>query len=258
MATTRSSTAVGAVLTLLAAMTLAGCAAEAAPEPSPTPSAAEPTPEPSVEPEETDDALFTVSAKVRAVDGTTIDISLSGHSPVASTDPEASDLVSEFIELCSAMDGRSVSDVASPVSEDSLAQFGASLMKLEYTSTPEGRTFFAPVDLTLGSLYYAEVASGDGILTVESNDTCTGRYQLTGSGSGTAIAEYESGNTTPDLGQWRYGHYGFSVPFESGATIEACRVVVGDLALEDVADIPGWDPGSDATGISCGIGYAGE
>lgn len=257
MTTTRR--VAGAMTLLLAVATLAGCATPSEPEPSATPTpTAEPSPSSTAEPEEPDDTLFTVSAKVRAIDGTTLDISLTGHVPLEADSSEASDLVSDFLDQCSAMDGRSVSDATTPVSEETLARFGSTLMRIDIAATPEGHTFFAPVDLNLGSQYFAEVASGDAVIPVSSNDTCTGSYQLTGSGTGTAIANYESGNENPDAGQWRFGHYGFSVPFESGATIEACRPVVTKLALSTLDDVPGWEVDSDSTGISCGIGYVGE
>ena len=243
-----------------ALLVLAGCTSAPAAEP-----VAEPTPtvEPSKEPEpektaEPDDVLFTVSAKVRAIDGTTLGISLTGREPIASTDTAAARLRNDFVEQCAALDGLSVSDAAVPISEESLATFGSSLLRIDLASSPEGETFVAPVDLALGSPYYAKVASGDKVQAVDTTETCTGRYQITGSGSGTAITNYESGGPQPDLDQWAFGHYGFTVPFESGATIEACQVVVTELAAPIVEDVPGWDPGSDATGISCGIGYRGE
>ena len=254
------SLAVRFAVSFVVLLTLAGCtsAPAAEPEPEPTPTA-EPTKEPVAEkPAEPDDVLFTVSAKVRAIDGTTLDISLTGHEPVASTDNAAAPLVEDFVEQCAALEGRSVSDATAPISEESLASFGSSLLRIDLASSPEGETFVAPVDLVLGSPYYAKVAFGDTVQAIDTTDTCTGRFQMTGSGSGTAITNYESGGTMPDVSQWAYGHYGFTVPFESGATIEACRVVVSELAASVVEDVPGWDPGSDATGISCGIGYRGE
>ncbi len=245
-----------------ALLALAGCTSAPATAPEPEPSATvEPSPEPAPAPEKTakpDDVLFTVSAKVRAIDGTTLAISITGREPVASTDTAAAPLVEDFVEQCTALEGRSVSDASAPISEESLAKFGSSLMRIDLASSPEGETFVAPVDLALGSPYYAKVASGDKVQAIDTTTTCTGRYQMTGSGAGTAITNYESGRTLPDLSQWAYGHYGFTVPFESGATIEACRVVVTELATPTVEDVPGWDPGSDATGISCGIGYRGE
>lgn len=260
MATPR--TLATALVSLFTATMLIGCAPEPAPEPTPEPVVVEPAPQPTVEeteePDAADDTLFTVSATVRAIDGTSMSIALVGHSALAARDEAAADLVDDFVKHCEAMNGRSVSDVMTPISAESLEKYGSSLLLLEYSSTPDGHTFLAPVDLALGSPYYAEVAFGDALIALAPNDTCTGGYQLTGAGSGSAIANYESGSERADLGQWRYGHYGFSVPFESGATIEACRVVVSELAAQAVADVPGWEPGSDTTGISCGIGYRGE
>ncbi|HEV7957816.1 MAG TPA: hypothetical protein VGP10_11755, partial [Marisediminicola sp.] len=198
MAITPRSVSVGVFLSVLAVSLLAGCtSADPAPVATPEPVASEPAPqEPAVDaPEKPDDTLFTVSATVRATDGTSMSISLVGHSPLESTDPAAADLVDDFVEECVGQGGLSVSDVNTPVSTQSLAQFGSTLVQLEYSSTPEGHTFFAPVDLALGSPYFAAVASGKGLVQVTSNDTCTGHYQLTGSGAGTAIANFESGST---------------------------------------------------------------
>jgi hypothetical protein len=251
---------VRAAVSFAALLMLAGCtsapAAEPVTEPTPT---VEPSKEPAAEaPTKRDDVLFTVSANVRAIDGTTLGISLTGREPVASTDSAAARLVDDFVDQCTALEGRSVSDADMPISDESLSTFGSSLLRIDLASSPEGETFVAPVDLVLGSPYYAKVASGDKVQAVDTTATCTGRYQMTGTGSGVAITNYESGVSQPNLDQWAYGHYGFTVPYESGTTIEACRVVVTELAASTVEDVPGWDPGSDATGISCGIGYRGE
>ena len=256
--TRSTAVAVGVVLML---WVVAGCSSTPQePDAAAPTSAAEPSASPSESaPAEVEtEPLFVVSARVRAIDGTSIDISLTAHAPVASTSREGADLAEEFVDACSQLDGMSVSNVDTPVSLDSLEQYGSSLVRFDIVSTPEGKTFYAPVDLGLGSVYFPEVASGDAIVEIDQNSTCTGRYQVTGSGTATAIANYESGAAAPDLEQWRYGHYGFSVPFESGATIEACRVEISDDALPSLTDVPGWEPGSDATGISCGTGYRGE
>ncbi|MFP7762099.1 hypothetical protein [Marisediminicola sp. LYQ134] len=251
---------IGSALVILSAGLLTGCtppSATADPPPS-APAAPEVTPTPSPSIVEPDTTLFTVSAKVRAIDNTTVDISLTGFEPVPSTDPRAADLVEMLVDGCRAMDAASVSDVTAPVSAASLAEYGSSLMRLDYTATPEGHTFFAPVDLQVGSPYFGRIVSGENVAEVVTNTTCTGRYQLTGSGEATAVSNYESGRSVPDDDQWIYGHYGFTVPFESGATIEACSVEVSDLAAESVGDVPGWEPGSDRTAISCGIGWLGD
>ncbi|MBC7723926.1 MAG: hypothetical protein H7146_04135 [Burkholderiaceae bacterium] len=257
MAPTRTLTA--ATLTVVAVLLLSACSAAPAPAPTTPPTVEAPSPSPTATPvEETDDALFTISAKVRATDGTTMDISLVGHTPIPVTSSGASRLASTFVEKCSAMGGYSMSNAALPVSMDTLVNYGSSLMRIDYSTTPDDHTIYSPVDLELGSPYFSEVVTGDGFVAVTTNRTCTGGYQLTKSGSGMAILNFESGSPAPDLAQWRYGHYGFSVPFASGASIEACSVEVSDLAQETVAEVPGWEPGSDATGISCGTGYRGE
>lgn len=247
-------------LVLLVVAALTSCTPTPAAEPTATKTAEAPTPSPSSSPvaEDADDVVFTILAKVRATDGTTMDISLIGHTPVPAADKKGTRLAEEFADKCAELDGYSVSDAAVPVSFQSLVDFGSSLMRIDYEVTPDGHTLFSPVDLELGSPYFAEIVSGDGVVPVSTNRTCTGGYQLTESGSGYAVSNFESGTTAPDPGQWVFGHYGFTVPFESGASIESCRVEVSDLAQDDVADVPGWEPGSDATGISCGTGYRGE
>lgn len=252
---------------VVALTALTSCAPTPQPRAEPAPSAsasASPEPadaapsDPDAEQEPADDVLFTVAAKVRATDGTTVDISVSGRAPLASTDEAAAPLVDSFVEQCAALGGRSASDVDTEVSAEVLASFGSTIVQLDLSSTPEGHTFATPVDVELGSPYFARVASGDNLQAVNPTETCTGGYQLTGSGGGTAIANFESGAPEPDLAQWTFGHYGFSVPADSGATIEACEVEVSDLAATAVAGVPGWQFASDSTGLSCGIGYRGE
>ena len=238
---------------------LSGCSSAPAPTVSPTSSAAGPsaTPTPSAT-TETLPTLFTISARVRSVDGMSLDISLAGHPPIASTDDDAGDLVDDFVAECENLNGVSVTDNTTPVSPESLEQFGSSLMRLDFTSTPEGPAYAAPIDLALGSLYFAEIVTGETVQAVEPTPTCTGRYQVTGSAPAVGIANFESGIERPDMNQWVYGHYGFTVPFESGATIEACQVEISPAAMKAIGETPGWEPGSDSTGISCGIGYRGE
>ncbi len=236
---------------------LIGCSETAGPAPSETPAASPSEPQPS-EAQEDDDTVFTVDAKVRAVDGTTMEVSLAGHAPVASTDPAADSLTSDFVERCGALGGTSPEDPAIPVSEDTLAEAGSSLMLLEFTATPDGHTFFAPLDLGLGSQYAPKVAFGESAQAVSTNESCIGLYQVTGSGTTTAITQYTNPSGTPDLTQWVSGYYGFSVPVDSGASIESCAASVADAGAADTADAPGWDQGTLVSGVSCGIGYIGE
>ena len=139
-------------------MLLVGCSSTAAPTALPAPTNEEsratpsPTPSASAKPLST---LFTISARVRSVDGMSIDVSLAGHPPLAATNEEAEYLVDGFVAACQELDGVSVTDNVTPVSPESLAQFGSSLMRLDFTSTPKGPTYAAPVDLALGSLYFA-------------------------------------------------------------------------------------------------------
>ncbi|MEY2849517.1 MAG: hypothetical protein RI885_2184 [Actinomycetota bacterium] len=247
-----------AALLLVAVLAVSACSSSGDPQPSESPVASPSGPEPSASPDADDDTVFSVDAKVRAVDGTTMEISLVGHVPLASTDPDAARLVSDFVERCGALGGTSPSDVTVPVSEESLAESGSSLMLLEFSATPDGHTFFAPLDLGLGSQYAPKIAFGDTTQAVSTNESCIGLYQVTGSGMTTAITDYESPSGTPDPSLWVTGYYGFSVPVDSGASIESCRASVSPAGLADTEDAPGWDAGTLVSGVSCGIGYIGE
>lgn len=205
--------------------------------------------------------LFTISATVRSVDGHSIAIRLDGHEPVLSTEPDGSAAADAFVEECSALGGMSMSDLAVPVSRDSLAMFGSSLVQLGFSGTPAGATFIAPVDLLLGGNYASRVAAGDGVQPVGTSDSCTSGYQITTSGSGWAIVNYESGigdgsgPSQPDL--WAFGRYGFALAATSDATIEECVVTIAPSAQARVDGVFGWDA-PDRTPLSCAIGYVGE
>ena len=190
--------------------------------------------------------------------GTTVSITLTGHQPVSSTSPAAESLVNSYLDGCVAQNGRSVSDAAIAISAASLETYGSSLMRLDLTSDPAGQRLFAPVSLELGSAFAPSIVSGTGILLVNSNNTCLNRYQMGTSSAGRAVVNYESGTSAPDPSKWVYGHYGFSVAADSGASIESCSIVLTDRAKPTVAAVAGWQPGAGATGINCGIGYIGE
>src|SRR5690606_8956246 len=121
-------------------------------EPSATPST-EPSTQPEPDPQR--DVLFTITANVRAVDGTTIGISMAAHSPVASTDPEAVDLKNEFLGVCGAGNG------TQPIDDQYLAEQGSTLLLVELSTDNPGQEFAAPLDLFFGSPYFAQAASGD-------------------------------------------------------------------------------------------------
>lgn len=246
-----------AVVLLLAGCTGATGATTPLATATTAPSAATSSPTVSVPPT-SDDRLFTISATVRATDNTSLAVTLVGFSPVTSTSSNADSLAATLLDACSAAQAVSVSDAETPLTRESLARYGSSLLRIEYRASPVGHTFLAPLDLSLGSVYAARTATGTGLNTMEQNTTCTGHHQLTGSGSGTAVVDYESGTSFADNTKWSYGRYGFSVPFDSGATIEDCTITLTALATATVASVPGWQPGVDQSGIACGIGYVGE
>lgn len=244
-----------AVLSLCLVAILAGCGGT----PEPGPAASEPAPEdtPSAPPEEQPDPnadlLFTITANVRAVDGRTIGISMAAHMPIASTDPEAADLRSEFLSVCGAGNG------AQPIDETYLEENGSTLMKIEFASNSPGLTFASPIDLFFGSPYFAQSATGDGITPEPGGQPCFYGFAWATSGEAHGVADFENSDGVPDPGQWLFGRYGFSVAPDSGATIEACQVTMTELGQKNVpVDAPGWDPSSAGDGISCGIGYVGE
>jgi hypothetical protein len=246
---TASITIGGALLVVL----LSGCGvapattapvASAARTPSATPS-----PKASAAPQ---DVLFTVAANVRGKDGATIAVQMTARNPVPYSASAAKSLQTEFIATCGAGVG------GNPVTTDTLAANGSILMPIDIASSTSGKVFVYPLDLSVGSPYFGQSATGKGIAPSDPNQPCYGGYKWSSSGTVHAVADFESGNPGPDLTLWRYAFYGFSVPFDSNATIEACRITITDLAKPTVAGTAGWDPSTAASGTSCGIGYAGE
>lgn len=240
---------------LSVAVLLAGCGGSAAPDPAPSDTPADTSPSPSAQPATNPNAdlLFTITANVRAVDGRTIGISMAAHEPVASTDPAATDLRNEFLGTCGAGNG------AQPFDERYLETNGSTLMLIELSTNTPGQKFVQPLDLFFGSPYFAQAATGAGIQPEPGGQTCFFGYLWTTSGDARGIADFENSDGVPNVKQWQYGHYGFTVTPDSGATIEACKVTITDRGLKSGIDqIEGWDPSLAATGISCGIGYSGE
>ncbi len=233
---------------------LSGCSTEPVPEPSvsaPETGAPEPSAEPSVDPNA--DALFTIKANVRAVDGRTIGVSMIVHAPVASTDDAASDIRAQFLSVCSAGTG------AQPIDEQYLIENGSTLLRVSLNSTTPDLTFVSPVDLYFGSPFFAQSASGGGINPSAGGQVCFNGFAWAKSGEARGVASFENPDGIPDLKQWQFGRYGFSVDPNSGATIEACKVSLTEMALkDDLAGTPGWDPSHAGDGISCLIGYVGE
>lgn len=250
------------VLVCAVIVALSGCASGSAAEPStPPPSTAPPEqaePDEGEDPEESDSVLFTVDAAARAIDGTTVALSLVGHQPIVSTDPAASELAEEFLTACLDAGGQSISEAGRQVSAQSLAEHGSSLMRIDYGGTPEDQALLAPVQMIVGIENFPLTGAGDGLQSVGATETCLNRYQLTRSGSGRFVANYETGISDADPTQWVFGSYGFTVPIDSGATLESCTVTITTLGREGIADTEGWQEGDVGTGISCGTGYQGE
>ncbi|MHB1171219.1 MAG: hypothetical protein ACYCZY_01750 [Lacisediminihabitans sp.] len=197
--------------------------------------------------------LFTISANLRGTDGATIGIEMTAHAPLAASDTaKVADLKKEFLAQCGVGFG------GTPITDDTLVANGSTLMLLDLTSSNQGQDFVSPVDLYLGSRYFAQAASGSGILPPDKSLGCYGTHSWSKSGTAHGIADFQSGNASPDLAQWRYGLYGFAVRYGSGATIEACRIVLAPLAQSAGLDsITGWNP-NDTSGTSCAVGYTGE
>lgn len=234
---------------------LGGCAASAPQKREPTPAAAShaPTPSSTPTPAPPADLLFTISAKVRSVSGTTIGIQLNAHSAVAASDDrKGGTLVREFLEQC----GQGVG--GTPITHDTLLANGSTLARLDLSSTSNDQTFVSPLDLYLGSSFNATAATGAGIIAPPSTDGCIGTYSWSKSGTAHGIAEFDSDTSTPDLSKWRYGLYGFAVQPDSNATIESCSITLTDLAMKaGIKDVPGWVT-SDTSGTTCATGYVGE
>jgi hypothetical protein len=241
-----------AAFALIAGLT--GCVGESAPQPSETTPASEsPTPsaEPSADPNA--DVLFTITANVRAVDGRTIGISMAAHAPVGSTEDAAADIRAQFLSVCSAGNG------SQPMTEQYLDENGSTLMRISIDSTTPDLTFASPIGLFFGSPYFAQSASGGGITPVSAGQICFNGFDWATSGTVRGVADFENSDGVPDLNQWQFGRYGFSVDPNSGATIEACKVTMTEVGMKsDLTQVPGWDPTQAGDGISCMIGYAGE
>lgn len=245
----------GAILSLSVVVVLAGCGGTAQPAPASTEPNVENTPSapPAEQVDPNADVLFTITANVRAVDGRTIGISMAAHAPIASTDPDAAEIRQDLISECGAGNG------AQPITAEYLAENGSTLVRLEFAANTPDLTFAAPIDLFFGNPYFATSATGAGITPEPGGQPCYYGFAWATSGEARGVANFENVDGVPDLNQWFYGHYGFSVNPSSGTTIEACKVTMTELGLKSGVDqVDGWDPSRAATGISCGIGYSGE
>lgn len=233
------------------AILLAGCGAASAPKAThtqtTTPSAtASATPKAS-------DVLFTVAANVRAVDGSTIGILLTAHTPLPYSNPAVKPYESSYLTACG--DGKG----GIPRDSAFLATNGSIMLPVDIAASAGGKTFVSPVGITLGSPYFGATATGKTLVPTDAGSPCYSGYQWVTSGPVRAVADFESGIPGPDLKLWRYGLYGFGVAAGSNATIEACKITVTPLGVaDDVASVAGWDTTAPQSGLACVIGYSGE
>ncbi len=212
-----------------------------------------PTVAPSATPKATD-VLFTIAANVRSAEGATIGILLTAHKPVPYSDPAVKPYETTFLGQCG--DGKGGTG---PRDSSYLSNNGAMMVPIDIIASATGKTFVAPVGITLGSPYFGSAISGKTVVPEDPTAPCYGGYEWVTSGPLKAVADFESGIPGPDLKLWRYGLYGFGVADGSNATIEACKVTLTDLATaDDVASVDGWDASAPQSGLACVIGYTGE
>ncbi len=211
---------------------------------------------PSVTPSATaiaSDVLFTISANVRAVDGSTIGILMTAHTPVAYSNAAAKTYESTFLTQCGDGKGGIARDATF------LSANGSIMLPIDIAASATSKTFVSPVGITLGSPYFGSAITGRGTVPTDTSAPCYSGYEWVTSGTVHAIADFESGNPGPDLKLWRFGLYGFGVTNGSNATIEACKVTITPLGKsEDVASVTGWNSTAPQSGLACVIGYTGE
>ena len=233
-------------------LVLTGCTGPSSDAGTQTTPTATPSTTPSAPTPSADTTLFTITANVRARDGSTVGIQLVAHKPLPYSAGEATPLIQRFIDVCGAGVG------GTPVTPESLAANGSILLQMDLASSVADKPFVTPVNLNLGSAYFGQAATGRGITAADPTLPCYNGYLWSSSGSGQAIADFESGSPGPDLAIWKHAYYGFTLPLDSNATIEACKVVLTEFAKNTVRGVTGWDPTQAASGTACGIGYSGE
>lgn len=239
----------------IGALVLSGCTApedNLEPVDTPTVSTSEPTEEPTA-PSAPDDVLFTLSAKVRATNGTTITIGLIAHEPRAWNDPEISALADQFVQRCATGNG------ITPIDEAYLTAQGASLMYVEFTSDSPDHQFESPLELYFGNVYFARAAFTDAVVTAGGNTDCYEGATWLFTNNAYGVASFETGSATPDTSQWQFGSYGFQVLPGVNASIESCVKVITPLGADSgVESVSGWDVSRHDGDKACGIGYIGE
>ncbi len=248
----RAKSIVGAIGGLALVGILVGCSGSSSIAPSAAPSTA-PTPSArSTEPAASKDVLFTIAANVRDKTGNTIAIQLTAHKALSYVDSAAKPLITEFTKVCAA-----TAPTQSPITVDGLAARGASFVSIDLTSSVGNKPFAFPISLDIGNAYFGVAATGTGIAPVDPAAPCSSGYLWSTSGTAHVTTEFETLNPGPDLTQWKNALYGFSLPADSKATIEACRITLTPEAQSVVAGTAGWGA-STGNGVSCATGYVGE
>ncbi len=214
-----------------------------------------PTPDPTIAP--TSDILFTIRASTTDDTGSPVALTMVAHAPQDWDAAGRADIKDSFISQCTALGGGTVSNVDGMLDEASLDAYGSTLMVIDVTSTPASQVLAGGIELKLGSPYFYEVVSGDGLSNPYAV-SCYAGYQINSTGTVTSITNYESGNPTPDPKQWQTGRYGFSAAYGSSAILSGCNIQLTALAIDSgIAAVDGWAivPGTES---ECAIGYQGE
>ena len=237
-------------LALATMLLLAGCTAETTSAPDETMA----IPAPTAEADFGDDTLFVISATTTAADGSAVELTMTGYA--SQPFHARPDIKQAYVEQCTALGGGVVLERDGGLDDASLAAVGSTLMVIETQSSPSATTLQGGIELLLGKPFYTVVAEGDGLSNPYASG-CFGGYQIDSTGSVTSITNYETGSPETDLAQWRSGRYGFSVAFDSPATLGNCVVTLSQLAIDSgVNDIDGWfaDGGTE---FECAVGYRG-
>lgn len=237
---------------VVGAIALGGCATAAEGEPEPVETSSGPITQPTegpVSPEPTD-VLFTVTATVRATDGTEIEVRLVAHEPRVWNDPEFTEPAAQFLERCATGTG------VTPIDADYLTENGATLMLIDFESDSPDYQFASPIQLHFGNQYFPRAAFTDAVVTANDDAACYAGATWVFSNSAYAISAFETGTRTPDRTQWQFGSYGFQLLPDAGTTIESCEKQITELGIATgVGTVSGWDVTRDDGPSACGIGY---
>jgi hypothetical protein len=203
------------------------------------------------------DTLFVITASTTDEHGNAVELTMVGHAAQSWDAPGREAVKSTFIDQCSALGGGTAMAPDTVVDESTLAANGSSLMVIDVSSAPAATTLVGGVELLLGDPAFSVVTAGDGLSNPYAF-ACYGGYQISSTGTVSAIVNYETGSPEPDLSQWRSGRYGFTAAYGSPAVLSECSVALTTLAIDSgVGDVDGWYP-DGGTDTECAIGYRGE